>query len=400
MEIKSFPNNVDEYIGAEYVMKWLHGRTSGVFAASNNLKVSADTGMTVRVPDGIGWITSLSGDGSVVWNDYYETYAENMPLTLSMAHASYARIDRIVVSLDTVDFTSKPTIEILEGTASVSPSAPALTRTASKYMISLAQIYVGAAATSITAANITDERLDTSVCGLVTESLSIDTSAMFAQYSQWYADLQAQAASDQSDYEDEWEDWISGKESDATDAYNAFTGGLDSKTSDASDAYDDYTDALDGKLSNASDAYDDFVADLTSKEETYEDDFETWFEGLQDQLSGNVATNLQNQINTLNTKELGLQSQLNKIKKTVSANGWSVSPDANGYYTQSLTVNSLTASDYIRSTAIDSDDALSDAALEAYLAIDHFETASGSIICYAESVPASDVDIDFYVTEV
>ena len=39
--IKSFPNNQDEYIGAEYVMRWLHGRTSGVFGAYNNANVSA-----------------------------------------------------------------------------------------------------------------------------------------------------------------------------------------------------------------------------------------------------------------------------------------------------------------------------------------------------------------------
>ena len=39
--IKSFPNNRDEYVGAEYAMRWLHGRTSGVFAADNNAAVSA-----------------------------------------------------------------------------------------------------------------------------------------------------------------------------------------------------------------------------------------------------------------------------------------------------------------------------------------------------------------------
>ena len=42
--IKSFPNNQDEYIGAEYVMRWLHGRTSGVFGADNNANVSAVQG--------------------------------------------------------------------------------------------------------------------------------------------------------------------------------------------------------------------------------------------------------------------------------------------------------------------------------------------------------------------
>ena len=52
-EIKNFPNNVDEYIGAQNVMKWLHGRTSGVFGADGNLSVTANGNMTVRVSDGL-----------------------------------------------------------------------------------------------------------------------------------------------------------------------------------------------------------------------------------------------------------------------------------------------------------------------------------------------------------
>lgn len=55
--IKSFPNNRDEYVGAEHAMRWLHGRTSGVFAANNNAAVAAvQNAMAVTVSDGIGWI--------------------------------------------------------------------------------------------------------------------------------------------------------------------------------------------------------------------------------------------------------------------------------------------------------------------------------------------------------
>ena len=57
-EIKNFPNNVDEYIGAQNVMKWLHGRTSGVFGADGNLSVTANGNMTVRVSDGVGWLAN------------------------------------------------------------------------------------------------------------------------------------------------------------------------------------------------------------------------------------------------------------------------------------------------------------------------------------------------------
>ena len=69
-EIKNFPNNADEFIGAENVMKWLHGRTSGVFGAENNLAVTTGYGaMQVLVSDGLGWLANESKDGTVFWND-------------------------------------------------------------------------------------------------------------------------------------------------------------------------------------------------------------------------------------------------------------------------------------------------------------------------------------------
>ena len=67
-EIKSWPNNQDEYVGAEYVMRWLHGRTSGVFAAENNAAVTAvQSSMAVNVSDGIGWLTDADANGIVWW---------------------------------------------------------------------------------------------------------------------------------------------------------------------------------------------------------------------------------------------------------------------------------------------------------------------------------------------
>ena len=39
-EIKSYPNNVNEEIGAEHVMRWHHGRTRGVYGAAGELAVA------------------------------------------------------------------------------------------------------------------------------------------------------------------------------------------------------------------------------------------------------------------------------------------------------------------------------------------------------------------------
>lgn len=182
-EIKNFPNNVDEYIGAENVMKWLHGRSSGVFGADGNLSVTANGDMTVSVSDGVGWLANDKADGTVFWNDTKEQTGSELQLTIPLPDAILPRIDRIVVSWDTVDYAEKPRIEVLKGTPNNAPTATELTNNTLKRQISLARIYVAAAVSSISADSITDERLDPDVCGLVTDWVSVDTTTIQAQFS-------------------------------------------------------------------------------------------------------------------------------------------------------------------------------------------------------------------------
>ena len=182
-EIKNFPNNVDEYIGAENVMKWLHGRSSGVFGADGNLSVTANGDMTVSVSDGVGWLANDKADGTVFWNDTKEQTGSELQLTIPLPDAILPRIDRIVVSWDTVDYSGKPRIEVLKGTPNNAPTAPELTNNTLKRQISLARINVAAAVSSISADRITDERLDPDACGLVTDWVSVDTTTIQAQFS-------------------------------------------------------------------------------------------------------------------------------------------------------------------------------------------------------------------------
>lgn len=182
-EIKNFPNNVDEYIGAQNVMKWLHGRTSGVFGADGNLSVTANGNMTVSVSDGVGWLANDKADGTVFWNDTKEQTGSELQLTIPLPDAILPRIDRIVVSWDTVDYAEKPRIEVLKGTPNNAPTATELTNNTLRRQISLARIYVAAAVSSISSDSITDERLDPDVCGLVTDWVSVDTTTIQAQFS-------------------------------------------------------------------------------------------------------------------------------------------------------------------------------------------------------------------------
>lgn len=183
-EIKSFPNNQDTYIGAEEVMRWLHGRTSGVFAAAGNAAVAAleTPGMAVTVTDGTGWLTDAGGNGVVWWNDTEKTTGAKLILNVDMADAVLDRIDRVIVEWKTTNYVDLPEIKVLKGTPASNAAAPTLTNNNIVQQISLARVAVVAGITAVTASMITDERLDPAVCGLVTDGLSIDTTTINAQY--------------------------------------------------------------------------------------------------------------------------------------------------------------------------------------------------------------------------
>ena len=193
--IKSFPNNADEYIGAEEVMRWLHGRTSGVFAAQNNAAVTAvQNSMAVTVSDGTGWIRNADGDGVVWWNDTEKVSGLKLQLAIAAADSVLNRIDRIIVEWKTTNYVDKPEIKVLKGTAASSPAAPALTNNSTVRQLSLAQVKIAAGTIAITPATITDERLDETVCGLVTESLTVDTTTMQAQFTALLTAIQNELA--------------------------------------------------------------------------------------------------------------------------------------------------------------------------------------------------------------
>ena len=183
--INSFPNNADEFIGAEEVMRWLHGRTSGVFGAGGNAAVTAvANSMAVEVSEGLGWLTDAGGNGIVWWS------SASQQLTIDPAHTTLDRIDRIIVEWYVGDYSDKPEIKVLKGTSSSTPSAPALTNTSLYRQISLARVSIPHGTTEITSSLITDERLDPTVCGLVTETVSVDTSMIDSQFEAFLAAIE------------------------------------------------------------------------------------------------------------------------------------------------------------------------------------------------------------------
>lgn len=126
------------------------------YSAEDDLKVSAGGGMFLNVARGRAWI-----NGHYFYNDTVDT-------SLSIATAptgNNARIDRVVVRLDTSVEKRNVELAIVTGRAAANPTAPALTRSGDIFELCLADVYVGSGVTSITEANITDQRENGTVCG-------------------------------------------------------------------------------------------------------------------------------------------------------------------------------------------------------------------------------------------
>lgn len=127
-------------------------------SGDNDLKVSAVGGnMQYTVGLGRAWIK-----GGWYHND--STYVGTVPT----ANVTLPRIDRVVLRFNSNDAVRDIHIVYLQGEASNSPVAPSLTRTDEIYDLCLAEIAVGAGATSINQSNITDKRGDATVCGWIT----------------------------------------------------------------------------------------------------------------------------------------------------------------------------------------------------------------------------------------
>lgn len=139
-------------------------RTSGVYSAEEDYTVTPGGGYTVKVSGGRAWVHPAKYVGYSIIKQEPDT------LTLPLADAQRPRIDRVVLRYDAA--ARKSYLLVLEGTPASTPTAPAISRTNLLYDLCLAQITRPAGSTAITAGNITDTRLDESLCGVMSDSVT------------------------------------------------------------------------------------------------------------------------------------------------------------------------------------------------------------------------------------
>lgn len=134
--------NVTENQWSKMAQHWL--RTGVIKGFLNDFQVYADsTGMRVKVKSGQAWIKG----------HFFESDAEEvLPI-----NTGSKRIDRVIIRLDWTANTIQ--LAILQGATSPNPVPPALTQNSSRWEISLAQVFIDSGVNTITAGNVTDERI-------------------------------------------------------------------------------------------------------------------------------------------------------------------------------------------------------------------------------------------------
>ena len=178
-----------EYLAEDYANYFASFIGNGIYTNSaDNLQVIAKGDLVVGVNAGKAWI-----------NGYYYENTTVKNFTLDIPDASMARIDRVVVRLDLLE--RKITTEIKKGTNAYQPVAQDLQRDETIYELALADIKVNGGTTEITQAEITDQRFNENLCGVVAGVVQqIDTEGLFAQYdaefNQWFEHIKGQLDGD------------------------------------------------------------------------------------------------------------------------------------------------------------------------------------------------------------
>ena len=341
MQKSSFFNSISgdrKYKAEDWAQYFASLIGNGVFPQpSTGLQVVAGESMDVTVHAGNAWI-----------NGYFYANTADLTLSLSVADGVLSRIDRIVVRWDLS--ARSITAAVKAGDPESSPTPPALDRDADVYEICLADVLIPAGATGVSQANITDQRLNTAVCGVVAALVDqIDTTAFNSQLQAWFGEFTAQSESD-------------------------------------FDAWQDQEKA----------------------------DFEAWYATVQEILDDNVATSLYNMITThtsdtdnphqvtyLQTGAAAAEhtheamAKLYSYTATLLSTGWTgeASP-----YSQTVTVTGMLATDKPIVDIVQTGTETTDKPMrEAWTNITRITTAAGSITAYADSKPGVNLPIQMEV---
>lgn len=173
MSIITYPLDGVTY-SAEDVATYLCTRTSGVYAKDSNFAASINGTRQVTIAPGLAWINYDDFKGVSVCS------REDTVLTVPDADNTLNRVDRVVLQFDTS--SNLTAIRLKTGTPAVAAQPPDILQNHNQYELGLCTISVPAGSAAVTSADITDTRLDETVCGLMRDSVTgIPTAQLQAQ---------------------------------------------------------------------------------------------------------------------------------------------------------------------------------------------------------------------------
>lgn len=261
---------------------------SGVFPKpSDGLQVVAHSGMEVRVNMGYAFI-----------NGYAFRNTVSKGVTLDRAEGAQNRVDRVVVRWDLV--LRDIYIDVLKGVPSAKPVAVALTRNTEVWELALADIYVGKGVTKILTQNITDQRFNSALCGIVVGTVKeIDASVLTKQFTDFFNTYSQAVLDEFSVYKQNMEKYLAELagiyESYVTQTESLFT----QYESQFNERYTTFENTLDNWDAELLKAYTDFMANMQLFQTEAENDFYTWFEAIKGKLGEDAAGQLQLEIDGL-----------------------------------------------------------------------------------------------------
>ena len=175
---KSFPCDAEEtetgydkeYVADDFARYFRAFISSGIFMKEDtNLQVIANGDMTVTLKA-----------GKMIIDGYRYDSTGDIIITIDPADGVLGRIDRISATWCKDEGDIHYTLQ--KGTPSYKPVAPECRRTEEYKDYVVADIYVAAGGIKIQQQNITDQRLNSDVCGLAIPFTELNTNAIFTQY--------------------------------------------------------------------------------------------------------------------------------------------------------------------------------------------------------------------------
>ena len=201
---KSFPFD-SEIVNGEYDRTYLADDFaqyfreliySGVFMKeSTNLQGLANGDMTLTMKAG----------GAIIDGYRYQN-KNDITISIPTADAVLDRIDRVSITWD--KDAREIHYEYIEGTPAVNPVPTEIRRDAEHKDYIVADIAVAAGAISIKQTEITDQRLNTEVCGLATPFAEFDSQTLYEKIEAYYAEMQLKTENWTQEEKDKFTTWF------------------------------------------------------------------------------------------------------------------------------------------------------------------------------------------------